>query len=175
MATQSAMVDQTNAEAVMNRQSVSPATEARAEEPEASGESVTLCVPFHPTRPPRRPVVRERPKPARPTEPFARISRILARAHHFQSLLDAGVVGSETELAALTKLSTARITQIMNLLVLAPDIQEEILFLPPVTKGQLPVSERVLRPLLKTLVWSEQRAMWAAIRDRMQPHQDATP
>jgi hypothetical protein len=54
----------------------------------------------------------------------------------------------------------------MNLLVLAPDIQEELLFLPPVTKGPPPVSERVLRPLLKTLVWSEQRAMWAALRDR---------
>jgi hypothetical protein len=90
-------------------------------------------------------------------------------------LLDAGVVGSQTELAALTKLSTARITQIMNLLVLAPDIQEELLFLPPVARGQSSVSERVLRPLLKTLVWSEQRAMWAAIRDKMQPHQDATP
>lgn len=164
----------------MNQQSVSPATEARAGEPETPGECVTLCIPFHPTKPPRRPIVRERPRLARPTERVApervaRISRTLARAHHFQSLLDTGVVGSQTELAALTKLSTARITQIMNLLVLAPDIQEELLFLPPVTKGPSPVSERVLRPLLKTLVWSEQRAMWAAIRDRNSAPPNVTP
>jgi hypothetical protein len=109
---ESAMVGQTNAEAAMNQQSVSPATEARAGEPETPGECVTLCIPFHPTKPPRRPIVRERPRPARPTERVApervapervaRISRTLARAHHFQSLLDAGVVGSQTELAALT-------------------------------------------------------------------------
>jgi hypothetical protein len=68
------------------------------------------------------------------------------------------------ELAMLTKLTTARITQIMNLLVLAPDIQEEILFMPFVTKGSAPVTERDLRPLLKTLVWSEQRERWATIR-----------
>lgn len=164
----------------MNQHSVSPSTEARAGEPETPGECVTLCIPFHPTKPPRRPIVRERPRPARPTErvardQVARISRTLARAHHFQSLLDTGVVGSQTELAALTKLSTARITQIMNLLVLAPDIQEDLLFLPPVTKGPSPVSERVLRPLLKTLVWSEQRAMWAGIRDRIQPQHKVTP
>jgi hypothetical protein len=164
----------------MDQHSVSPATEARAGEPETPGECVTLCIPFHPTNPPRRPIVRERPRPARRTErvareQVARISRTLARAHHFQSLLDTGVVGSQTELAALTKLSTARITQIMNLLVLAPDIQEEILFLPPETKGRSPVSERVLLPLLKTLLWSEQRAMWAGIRERIQSQHNVTP
>jgi hypothetical protein len=68
------------------------------------------------------------------------------------------------ELAALTRLTTARITQIMNLLVLAPDIQEEILFLPPVAAGRAPVTERDLRPVLKTLVWREQRERWARLR-----------
>ena len=32
----------------------------------------------------------------------------------------------------------ARMTQIMNLLNLAPDIQEELLLLPPVTEGRDP-------------------------------------
>ena len=70
------------------------------------------------------------------------------------------------ELAELTKLTTARITQIMNLLVLAPDIQEEILFMPTVTKESAPVTERDLRPLVKTLVWNEQRERWAELRPR---------
>jgi hypothetical protein len=93
--------------------------------------------------------------------------RRLARPH-FQNLLDTGVVRTEMELAELTRLPTARITQIMNLLVLAPDIQEEILFIPLVTKGLAPVTERDLRSLVKTLVWSEQRERWAAIRGRSQ-------
>jgi hypothetical protein len=108
--------------------------------------------------------VREGPKPERPTGRIARLSRILALAHHFQNLLDTGVVRTQMDLAEFTKLTTARITQIMNLLVLAPDIQEEILFMPAVTKGPAPVTERDLRPLLKTLVWSEQRAKWAELR-----------
>jgi hypothetical protein len=52
----------------------------------------------------------------------------------------------------------------MNLLSLAPDIQEEIFFLPPVTEGRPAVSERHLQQVLKTLVWSEQREQWVAIR-----------
>jgi hypothetical protein len=52
----------------------------------------------------------------------------------------------------------------MNLLGLAPDIQEEIFFLPPVTKGQPAITERDLRQVLKTAVWSEQRERWAAIQ-----------
>ena len=110
--------------------------------------------------------MREGPRPARPTGRIPRVSRILALAHHFQNLLDTGVVRTQMELAELTKLTTARITQIMNLLVLAPDIQEEVLFMPPVARGSAPITERDLRPLLKMLVWSEQRERWAVLRAR---------
>jgi hypothetical protein len=128
------------------------------------GERVTLSIPIHLATPTRRTVVREGTKPERPTGRNPRVARILAQAHHFQNLLDTGVVRTQMELAELTKLTRARITQIMNLLVLAPDIQEEILFLPPVTKGPAPITERDLRPVLKTLVWSEQRERWAELR-----------
>jgi hypothetical protein len=52
----------------------------------------------------------------------------------------------------------------MNLLGLATDIQEEIFFLPTVTEGRPAVTERHLRQVLKTVVWSEQRERWVAIR-----------
>jgi hypothetical protein len=52
----------------------------------------------------------------------------------------------------------------MNLLSLAPDIQKAIFFLPPVTAGQPAITERHLRQVLKTLVWSEQREPWAELR-----------
>jgi hypothetical protein len=135
-------------------------------EGDTPGERVTLSVPIHLAAPTRRTIVREGPKRARPIGRIPRVSRILALAHHFQNLLDTGAVRTQMELAELTKLTTARITQIMNLLVLAPDIQEEILFMAPVTKGPAPVTERDLRPLLKTFVWSEQRAKWTELQKR---------
>jgi hypothetical protein len=72
------------------------------------------------------------------------------------------------------ELTTARITQILNLLVLAPDIQEQILFMAPVTNGDPPVTEKTLRPVLQTLVWSEQRERWVALRTDG-PASDRTP
>jgi hypothetical protein len=140
-----------------------PSSDATHER-DASGERVTLSMPIHLATPTRRTIVREGPMPARPTGRIPRVARILAQAHHFQNLLDTGVIRTQMELAELTKLTTARITQIMNLLVLAPDIQEEILFLPPVAAGRAPVTERDLRPVLKTLVWREQRERWARLR-----------
>ena len=63
---------------------------------------------------------KSRPRPLK-------VARMLALAHVFQRLIDAGVVKDQTELARLTGFSNARITQLMNLTLLAPSIQEEIL------------------------------------------------
>ena len=128
-------------------------------------ERITLRMQVHVDAPSHGIVLREGPKPTRVRGRIPRIARLLALAHHFQELLETGVVRTQMELAELTKLTTARITQIMNLLILAPDIQEEILFMPPVTSGDPPVTEKTLRPVLETLVWSEQRERWAAVRE----------
>ena len=48
----------------------------------------------------------------------------------------------------------------MNLLQLAPDIQETILFLPPMAKGDDPIREHMLRPIAAELYWPDQRRMW---------------
>jgi hypothetical protein len=131
---------------------------------ELSEERITVRMQVHTDAPSHGIVLREGPKPTRVRGRIPRIARLLALAHHFQELLETGVVRTQMELAELTKLTTARITQIMNLLILAPDIQEEILFMLPVTSGDPPVTEKTLRPVLQTLVWSEQRERWAALR-----------
>jgi hypothetical protein len=60
-------------------------------------------------------------------------------------------VKSLADIARLGHVTRARVTQIMNLLLLAPDIQEEILFfLPPTTDGGDPITERDLRQVLRT-------------------------
>ena len=82
---------------------------------------------------------------AGPQGAIPRISRLLALAHHIQELLDTGQVRDLAEVARLGHITRARATQIMNLLVLAPDIQEEILFLPPATEGRDTITERGTR------------------------------
>ena len=65
-----------------------------------------------------------------------RITRLMALAIRFEGLVKAGEVKDYADLARLSHVTRARMTQIMNLLLLAPDIQEAILFLPPVTRGR---------------------------------------
>lgn len=127
-------------------------------------ERIMMRLEVHLASPSHGMVFREGPRPRREPGHVPRVARLLALAHHFQALLAEGVFGSQTELAQVAGLTRARITQIMNMLFLAPDIQEEILFLSRVTKGRDSVTERDLRDVLKTLMWSEQRARWAAIR-----------
>lgn len=85
-----------------------------------------------------------------------RVSRLMALAIHMQDLVDRGEVADYADLARLAHVSRARITQIMNLL-LAPDIQEQILFLPPTTGRRAPISEPNLRPIAAVINWNKQR------------------
>jgi hypothetical protein len=81
----------------------------------------------------------------------------MALAIRFEQLIRDGVVADYAELARLGHVTRARMTQIMNLLNLAPDIQEAILFLPRVERGKDSVTERELRTLLCELDWKRQR------------------
>jgi len=58
-----------------------------------------------------------------------KITRLLVLGHHFERLVQEGPVKDYAEIARLTGLTRARVTQIMNLTLLAPDIQERILLL----------------------------------------------
>jgi hypothetical protein len=70
------------------------------------------------------------------------------------------VVADQAELARLGHVTRARLTQIMNLLNLAPDIQEQILFSPATERGDDAVTERDLRPIAAIPSWERQRQMW---------------
>ena len=93
-----------------------------------------------------------------------RVSRLMALAIRFDKLLDEGVVTDQAELARLGYVTRARLTQIMNLLHLAPDIQEALLFLPRVERGREPIRERQLRPIAAVLDWRKQRRMWGELQ-----------
>ena len=95
-----------------------------------------------------------------------RVARLMALAIRFDQLLRDGVVADQTELARLAHVTQPRMTQIMNLLHLAPDIQEAILHLPPVARGRDPITERDVRPITAELTWSRQRRAWLALASR---------
>jgi hypothetical protein len=80
------------------------------------------------------------------------------------ALIRKGVMRDYADVARLGLVSRARVTQIMNLLNLAPDIQEDLLFLDG--RGAS-VAERNLRRLTGTVFWEDQRRMWRDVS-----HQD---
>jgi len=84
----------------------------------------------------------------------------MALAIKFDQLIRDGVVADQAELARLGHVSQTCVTQIMNLLNLAPDIQEAILFLPKVERGRDPVTERDVRPIAAEPNWRKQRVIW---------------
>ena len=69
-----------------------------------------------------------------------RITKLLALAIRMEHLVGAGEVNAYAKLARMKNVSRARITQIANLTLLAPDIQEAILFLPRVNDGRDPIT-----------------------------------
>ena len=110
------------------------------------------------TAAPGRPGSESNP-PNRPRIP--RITRLMALAIKFQDMVRCGEVHDYADLARLGYVTRARITQIMNLLNLAPNIQEEILSRPSDSPG---IQERHLRSVTSQVLWQEQRLLWHSMR-----------
>lgn len=79
----------------------------------------------------------------------------MALAIKFEAMVENGEVRDYADLAQLGYVTRARMTQIMNLLLLAPEIQEGIL--DGLSNAALP--ERQLRQVLTTVDWTEQRTI----------------
>ena len=102
-------------------------------------------------------------KPVSPGR-IPRLSRLMALAIRIEDLVRDGAVPDYAAAARLAHITRARMTQITNLLLLAPAIQEAILDLPLVTNGRDPVSERALRRIVAEPDWDEQRALWSEVQ-----------
>lgn len=104
---------------------------------------------------------------ARPRIP--RITRLMALAIKFQGMVDQGAVRDYADLARLGYVTRARLTQIMNLLLLAPDIQEAILGSSNAWREESTITERDLRSVSRIINWSDQRRQLNGIADQVQP------
>jgi hypothetical protein len=88
----------------------------------------------------------------------------MALAIRMEDLIRAGGIADYSELAKLGHVTRARITQILNLLLLAPDIQEQILFLSPTNRGRDPIGLAQLQPITRVLDWNQQKRLWTGLR-----------
>ncbi|MGD9648137.1 MAG: hypothetical protein AB7U73_20670 [Pirellulales bacterium] len=89
-----------------------------------------------------------------------RVARLMALAIRFDELLAAGSVRNYAQLARLGHVTRARITQIMNLRALAPEIQEALLFMQRLQRGRDPIHLAQLQPIARQPLWSRQRELW---------------
>jgi hypothetical protein len=89
-----------------------------------------------------------------------RVARLMALALRLEQLVRSGQVAHYSALASLGHVTRARISQIMNLLQLAPDLQEALLFLPATVRGRDRIILADLMPIAAALDWRKQRRLW---------------
>ena len=87
----------------------------------------------------------------------------MALAIECDQLIHDGVIKNQSELAHYAQVTTARMTHIIWLTNLAPEIQEAILFLPRVESGPYTMKEIDLRWIARVLDWGVQRVRWREI------------
>jgi len=92
-----------------------------------------------------------------------RVAQVMALAVYFQDMILRGEARDYADLARLGCLSRERMSQVMELVWLAPDIQEEILSLPP-TVGRYPISETAVRRIAAYLSLPDQRRDWTRLK-----------
>lgn len=103
----------------------------------------------------------EEPTPVR----LPRITKMMALAIRLDHLIKSGQVTDQAELARVGHVSRARLTQIMDLNLLAPDIQEELLFPPIDQSTPVNIVENQLRKIINVGAWSKQRALWKKVKE----------
>ena len=102
--------------------------------------------------------------PKRPKGRIPRLSRLMALAITYDEMLRQGEVRDMATLARREQVTRPRMTQIMDLILLAPDIQEEILFFPKTDGRRFPISQKYIEPLTRVPDWNRQRELWTEIK-----------
>ena len=109
-----------------------------------------------------RPTPAPRPTVA-PVGRVPRIARLLALAHTIDQMVRDGELRDLADAARILGMTRARVSQISNLLLLAPSIQDSLLNMPRVTSGRDSITERQLRPIAAEPVWRRQCEMWGRL------------
>ncbi len=106
---------------------------------------------------------KEPPKPVRPKGRLPRITRYMALAIYYEGLIREGHIHDYAEIATLGHVTRARVTQIMNLRLLAADLQEQLLLLTRLERGRDTLCLRKFQAIALEPSWKQQREMWKAL------------
>jgi hypothetical protein len=123
-------------------------------------DEIQVGATFHKKRVGKHIAMVEGPPPTAPERPkgrLPRITRYMALAIYYEDLIRQGHVHDYAEIATLGHVTRARVTQIMNLRLLAPDIQEELITLERVIEGRDSLSLRQLQSIALEFDWRVQR------------------
>ena len=127
--------------------------------------TLTLLVDFHRAARGQR-QLQSRPDTAAAPQPggrVPRVARLMALALRLDGQVRAGMLPNYSTLARVGHVTRARVSQIMNLIHLAPDLQEALLFLPRTGRGRDSIHLRLLQPIALTADWQRQRRLWQAL------------
>ena len=113
-----------------------------------------------------RPQKRDSPEQSVVSRPgtLPQITRVLATAIQFDEMIANDEARHYADLARLACVTRERISQLMELIWLAPDIQQEILELPPSNSGRFPIGEVALRRVALNMDWEQQRDAWKNLK-----------
>ena len=95
-----------------------------------------------------------------PADRPSKAALLLGLAHHWERLVREGVVKDYASIARLAGLTRARVTQIMNLTLLAPAVQNEILFHTVVDPQKQALRGNQTRTLSQIVNWPDQFRRW---------------
>ena len=96
----------------------------------------------------------------------ARVAKWLAFAHVIDERIRSGELRDHADAARALGFTRARVSQITSLLLLAPDIQEEVLALRH-PAGREPLGETDLRGVVRHPLWDDQRREWERVREKL--------
>jgi hypothetical protein len=94
-----------------------------------------------------------------------RVALTLSLAYKLEQAIAEGRLRSRNQAAELLGITSCRVSQNMDLLLLAPDIQEELLRMETID-GREPIAQVQLRPLMKLRCWEDQRQVWRELLAR---------
>ena len=135
-------------------------------------DEIQVGATFHKKRVGKHIAMVEGPPPTVPDRPkgrLPRITRFMALAIYYEDLIRQGHVHDYAEIAALGHVTRARVTQIMNLRLLAPDLQEELLKLSRITGGRDAITLRSLQLISLQHEWGCQRLRFRCIHPEFVP------
>lgn len=95
-----------------------------------------------------------------------RITHTVARALMFENAIANGEAADHADLARLTATTRERVSQVMKMMRLAPDIQDEILRLPPVRRPQRAITVPEVTAIAEEILWDDQRESWRKLKQQ---------